>query len=219
MMDVVKNSVSIFTVVALLTTSCAQIEKSKKSQYSVQGCVAGGLGAGIIAYVKNRGDDDSKEKVAIASMLGCMAGAVAGYHIGQRTEEYADAQSAARTEIKRNEKHLSEIKQYNAQLAQNIEDYRKEINMIKDSKLQQHEKKENLSKTMEIASKQRVKARESLNTLNEEIVLAKKQYNTYKASVESVDKGNWEVRLVGLEEEKEILASHVNSLNNLDASI
>jgi uncharacterized protein YlxW (UPF0749 family) len=218
-MNAFENKVSVVAIIALLTSSCVQTGESKKTQYSVQGCAAGGLGAGVVSYVKNRGEEDSKEKVAIASMLGCMAGAVAGYHIGKRTEEYADAQSAARAEIERNEKHVSELKQYNAQLAQNIEDYKKEIKMIKDSELQQKEKNENLVKTKEIASKQRVKAAESLNTLNEEIVLAKKQYDTYHASVEPVDKENWEIRLASLEQEKDILASHVNSLNNIDASI
>ena len=211
-----RSLVTIGTAIVIAVPGCAQIRESKSKQYAIQGCAVGGLATGVATYVLGGFD---MEKAAIAAALGCMAGAVVGYHIAKRTEEYTDAQDAARSEIARNEKQTEELRQYNAQLAQNVEDYNKQISTIKGSNLSEQEKMEDLKKTKEIVAKQQMKATDSLRNVEVDITDAKKQYKTHKAEATTEDKNKWQAEIASYEKEKAILSEHVSTLNALDASI
>ena len=214
-----QSLLTIVTAITIAVSGCAQMEESKSKQYALQGCAVGGLATGLVTYYLNRDDKDAKKKAAIAGMLGCMAGAVVGYQVGERTEEYTDAQDAARSEIARNEAQTEGLRQYNAQLAQNVEDYNKQINTIKDSNLSAQEKMEKLKETDEIVAKQRMKATDSLRSVEADISEAKKQYKTHQAEATPQDKGKWQTEIASYEQEKEILSDHVSTLNALDTSI
>jgi len=205
--------------ITIAASGCAQMGESKSKQYAAQGCAVGALAAGVVAYYMNRDDKDAKKKAVIASMLGCMAGAVVGYQVGERTEEYADAQEAARSEIARNEEQTAGLRQYNAQLAQNIEDYNKQVSTIKDSNLSEQEKEEGLKKTNEIVAQQRMKATDSLSSVAADFSEAKKQYKTHQAEAAPQDKKKWQTEIASYEQEKKILSEHVSTLSALDASI
>lgn len=211
-----RTLVTIGTAIAIALPGCAQMGETKSKKYAMQGCAIGGMTAGALAYVL---DGFDMESAAIAGALGCMAGAVVGYHIGKRTEEYADAHVAARSEIARNEEQTEGLRQYNAQLAQNVRDYNKQISTIKGSNLDEEKKMENLKKTKEIVAEQRMKATESLKNVELDIADAKKQYKTHQAAATSQDKKKWKAELASYEKEKKILSEHVSTLNALDASI
>jgi hypothetical protein len=208
--------VTIGTVIAIAVPGCAQMEESKSKQYAVQGCAIGGLSAGALAYVL---DGFDMESAAIAGALGCMAGAIGGYQVGKRTEEYTDAQNAARSEIARNEEQTEGLQKYNTLLAQNVEDYNKQISTIKGSNLSGEEKKENLEKTKEIIAEQRMKANSSLKNVEMDIAETRKQYKIHQAEATVQDKNQWQAEIASYEKEKEILSGHVSTLNALDASI
>ena len=211
-----RSLVIIGTAIAIAVPGCAQIKESKSKQYAVQGCAIGGMTAGALAYVL---DGFDMETAAIAGALGCMAGAVVGYQVGKRTEEYTDAQNAARSEIARNEEQTEGLQKYNAQLAQNVEDYNKQISKIKGSNLSEEEKKENLEKTRGIVAEQRMKANNALTNVEVDIADARKQYKIYQAEATTQDKKKWQAELASYEKEKQILSEHVGTLNALDASI
>lgn len=214
-----KSLLTIGTAITIAASGCAQTGDTKSKQYALQGCAVGALVAGLVAYYKNPDDKDAKKKAVIASMLGCMAGAVVGYQVGKRTEEYADAQDAARSEIARNEAQTEGLRQYNAQLALNIEDYNKQLSTIKDSNLSVQDKMEKLKDTNEVVAKQRMKATDSLTSVEADIAEAKKQYNTHQAEATPQDKNKWQAEIASYEQEKEILSDHVSTLNALDTSI
>ena len=211
-----RSLVTIGTAIAIAVPGCAQMGENKSKQYAVQGCVIGGVTAGTLAYVL---DGFDMETAAIACALGCMAGAVVGYQVGKRTEEYTDAQNAARSEIARNEEQTEGLQKYNTQLAQNVEDYNKQISKIKDSNLSEEEKKENLDKTREIVAEQRMKANNALKNVEVDIAVARKQYKTHQAEATTQDKKKWQAELASYEKEKQILSGHVSTLNAMDASI
>ena len=209
----------ICSLTILAATGCGQNGATKRSQFAIQGCAAGGVTTGLATYAKNRDDDDAMKKSAITSMLGCMAGGVVGYQVGKRTEEYSDAQSAAISEIARNEAQTDELRQFNAQLEQNILDYKKQIGTINDANINQEEKMKNLINTKEIVAKQRRKATNSLKSIVLDIIETKNQYSTYQLETTSQEKNKWQAEIAVYEQEKEILSKHVNTLNALDASI
>lgn len=211
-----RSLVIICTAITIAVPGCAQIKESKSKQYAVQGCAIGGLSTGVATYVLGGFD---MQKAAIAGALGCMGGAVVGYHIAKRTEEYADAQDAARSEIARNEKQTEDLRQYNAQLAQNVEDYNKQISTIKGSNLSEQEKMDDLKRTREIVANQQMKATDSLRNVEVDIADAKKQYKTHKADATTKDKKEWQAEIASYEKEKAILSDHVSTLNALDSSI
>ena len=211
-----RSLVTLGTAIAIAVQGCAQMEETKSKQYAVQGCAIGGMTAGALAYVL---DGFDMETAAIAGALGCMAGAVVGYQVGKRTEEYTDAQNAARSEIARNEEQTEGLQKYNTQLAQNVEDYNKQISKIKDSNLSEEEKKENLDKTREIVAEQRMKANNALKNVEVDIAVARKQYKTHQAEATTQDKKKWQAELASYEKEKQILSGHVSTLNAMDASI
>jgi len=211
-----RSLVTIGTAIAIALPGCAQMGETKSKQYAIQGCAIGGMTAGALAYVL---DGFDIETATIAAALGCMAGAVVGYQVGKRTEEYADAHVAARSEITRNEEQIEGLRQYNAQLAQNVKDYNEQISTIKGSSLDEQEKMESLKKTKEIVANQRMKATDSLKNVELDIADAKKHYKTHQAEATSQDKKKWQAELASYEKEKKILSEHVSTLNALDASI
>ncbi len=211
--------VTICSVALFAATSCGKKETTKRSEFAIQGCAVGGLTTGLVAYAKNRDDDDAMKKSAITSMLGCMAGGVVGYQVGKRTEEYTDAQSAAISEIARNEAQTDELQQFNAQLEQNILDYKKQIGTIKDSNISEEDKMNNLQNTKEIVAKQRRKATNSLKSIVLDIIETKDQYSFYQQEATPQEKNKWQAEIAVYEQEKGILSKHVNTLNALDASI
>ena len=214
-----QSLVAMGLIITVTMSGCVKMGETKSTQYSVQGCAVGGLGAGAVTYLANLGDKDAKKKAAIAGMLGCMAGAVVGFHIGKRTDEYANAQEAVRSEIVTNEEHVKKLQQTNAQLAQNIKDYNKEISMIKDSSISEDEKFKNFQKTKKIVSNQRDEATNSLKTAQADIIKAKEHYSTYQASAAPQDKSKWKSDIAEYEQERDILSEHVDTLTALDASI
>jgi len=211
-----RSLLTIGMAIAIAVPGCAQMGESKSKQYAAQGCAIGGMTAGALAFVL---DGFDVQTAAIAGALGCMTGAVVGYQVGKRTEEYTDAQNAATSEIARNEEQTEGLQKYNAQLAQNVEDYNKQISAIKGSNLSEEEKKENLEKTREIVTQQRMKANNSLKNVEVDIADARKQYKTHQAEVTAQDKDIWQAEIASYEKEKEILSAHVGTLNALDASI
>ena len=207
---------------AISQPGCTQLEKfsdSKSAQYSVQGCLAGGTAAGVVTYVVNWNDENARKKALIASALGCMAGAVIGFKIGERTEEYANATQAAEAETARNKDTVDRLHQYNASLEVNINDYKKQIQNIKDTKMTAQEKQDSLKKTKKIVSDQQAKAKEAVTETEQELNKTREQYAKYKRSLNSAEASGWQEEIASLEQEKLILSRHVNTLNALDASI
>lgn len=201
-----------------LLSACAK-DMKQSDKLVLQGCAVGGFGAGALAYITHIGDKDVKDKAAIAAMLGCIAGTVAGYHIGKRTEKYADAQQASEKEIALNRQNAKDLKKYNAQLQINIDDYNQQIAIINDSKVSAADKKNNLKKTKSIIANQRDKAKKSLAEVEKDLVVAQNQYSEYKGKTPTEKSEDWSQQLAALQQEKEILSSHVSTLNALDASI
>lgn len=212
----------VILTMAILLSGCAGMDKteeSKSKQYSLQGCIAGGAVAGILTYVMQSDDDNALTKSLIASALGCMAGAVIGFEIGERTEKYANAQQAAEAETLRNKETAARLQQYNTSLEVNISDYETEIAKIRNSTLTAQEKQESLKETKQIVVEQKAKAADALSNTENELNEAKNQYADYKDSLNTPTNDKWEDQLANLEQEKLILSRHVNTLNALDASI
>ncbi|MCB1754514.1 MAG: hypothetical protein KDJ38_03270 [Gammaproteobacteria bacterium] len=212
-----KSFITTLAILVILSACAKDMKQSDK--LTIQGCTVGGFGAGALAFIKYSGQKDAKEKIAISSMLGCIAGTVVGYHIGKRTEHYTNAQQAADEEIAFNRNSTKELKKYNQQLATNISDYEQQISMIRDSKESAADKKKNLQETKSIIAKQRNKAQTALADVEAELLAAQNQYAQYKDSTPPETSTDWRQELAALQQEKEILSSHVSTLNAMDASI
>ena len=197
----------------LAVSGCASTGETQSKGYDVQGCVALGATAGAIAYIANFGEDDAVKKAAIASVLGCMAGAVIGYQVEKRTQEYADAQQAARAELARNQAESEKLKQYNAQLAQNNEDYRRQINDIEQVSYTEQERMDKLQQVNDIIGKQRTSAADALASVESDIDEAMKQFDSYRADASPQDRDQWSAELASYEQEKQILTEHIGELN------
>jgi len=204
--------------ITIAISGCAQTGGTKSKNYDVQGCVAGGLAAGLFTYYLNRDDADATKKAAIAGVLGCMAGAIIGYEVEKRTMVYADAQDAARSELARNQEETEKLKQYNAQVSQNIKDYKKQISEIKEVNYSEQEKKDKLKEVNDIVSKQRIKTTDALTNVEADIAVAMKQYKTYQAQASSSDRDKWSAEIASYQQEKAILTEHVGELNTLYAT-
>ena len=206
--------------VPLALYGCANTGELKQSEsFSIQGCVAGGLGAGALAYLKYRDDPDRDEKIAIVTAIGCFGGAMVGYKVGKRTEEYADAQQAAQAEIARNKKHTEELRQVNSRLQENIDEYNKQIQKIENSTFTAREKQEQKHDIKKYVSGQLNKAKASLGEVETELAAANREFQSFQATASQADREAWRVELASLEQEKDILSGHVSTLNALDSSI
>jgi outer membrane lipoprotein SlyB len=221
MLAIRKPAIAAMTFAALLP-GCSGIGTfgdSKSKQFSFQGCLAGGAAAGLLTYVVEGGGEDARKKALIASALGCMAGAVIGFKIGERTEKYADATQAAEAETVRNKDTVNRLHQYNVSLKANINDYEKQIQNIRNATLTATEQQESLKKTHEIVSNQRAKAEEALTTTEQELDETRAQYAKFNASLNATEATGWQQQLADLEQEKLILGQHIKTLSALDASI
>ena len=201
----------------LVVSGCAGSGDKKSEEFAVQGCAAGALGGATLGALT--GGSDKAKSAALGAAAGCAAGAVVGYQIGARTDEYASEQEAVATEIARSDKNLTEVRDYNAQLIQNIQDYEQHIAELKSSALGATEKQNNLTETRELVLQQREQAFAAYNSVNQEFKTAVQQYSKYKSSAVPAEAEGWRQQLVALQEERNLLGSHVNSLNALSASI
>ncbi|MGI9302604.1 MAG: hypothetical protein ACR2RB_07850 [Gammaproteobacteria bacterium] len=206
------------TIILLVSAGCAGLGQSKKEQFAGEGCLGGGAGGGLLGAVVSK-DKDKAKNAAIGAAASCAAAAVVGYQVGARTEEYANSQEAVSAEVARSERNLTEVRQYNTQVAQNIQDYEQHILEIRNSELSAAEKNEGLTEAREVVTDQRQQAAAAHKSVNEELKIAAEQYNTYRTSTAPEEADAWRQKLVALQEERNILGSHVNSLNALSASI
>lgn len=203
---------------ALAVSGCASTGETESKNYDVQGCMTVGVTAGVITYFSNLGEEDALKKTAIASVLGCMAGAVIGYQVEKRTQAYADAQQAARSELARNQAETEKLKQYNAQLAQNITDYKQQINDIEQVSYTEQEKQDKLQQVNDIIARQKTKATDALASVETDIAEAMKQFDTYGAGASPKDRQQWSADLASYQQEKQILTEYVGELNTLYAA-
>ena len=201
-------------------SSCAELDKmTRENSMSLQGCVAGGVGAGALAYLKYHNDKDGKHKIALITAIGCMAGGIAGLEIGKRTQKYVDAETAAREEIKRNSENIEKLRKVNAKLRANIEDYRRQISELKQSTFSAEEKQEQMKSIKKYLGEQKTRATQSLQSVEKEIVAANNQLRQFQSGVKRDELQIWKEKLAGLEREKQILSGHVQTLNAMDMSI
>lgn len=209
-----------FAWIPLFLSGCTTMDGlNQKQALSIQGCIAGGLGFGVLAYWKYRDDSDREEKIAIITAIGCMGGAIVGYKIGERTEKYADAQSAAEAEIARNKKHTAELRNMNATVKSNIDEYRKQIENLKQSTFSQQEKKAQREEIKKHVINQRNKVDEALAEVESELILSNREYQERQSDITVADKQLWQQKLADLEREKQILSGHATTLNAMDTSI
>lgn len=220
--DMIKkmHSIGVISLFVAFMSGCAGMENLTKSdEYSVVGCAAGGLGAGALAYIKYHDDQDRDKKVMLITAIGCMTGAVVAFKVGKRTQKYADAQSAADAEIKKNEETKTRLKRFNARVKLNIEDYKTQISNLRGLSFSEEEKREQLKAIKKNVGKQRTKAKQSLASVETEVAASRREYQKFKRQTPAADKNLWQQRLAGLETEKRILSGHVTTLNAMDASI
>lgn len=204
----------------LAITGCASnSERSTSENYSVQGCLAGGLGAGALAYLVNIGDAEQEEKTAIAMAVGCMGGAIVGYEVAKRTEQYADAQQAAQAETARNNQHVAQLRQVNQRLEENIADYNQQIAKIESSTFNAKEKQKQKLKIKEYVGKQLNQSQASLAVVEQELSDSYLEYQNFEAVAQQQERDLWLEQIESLESEKDILSGHVTTLNALDSSI
>jgi len=209
-----------FAWIPLFLSGCTTMDGlNQKQALSIQGCIAGGLGFGALAYWKYRNDSDRNEKIAIITAIGCMGGAIVGYKIGERTEQYADAQSTAKAEIARNEKHTAELKNINAAVKSNIAEYRKQIENLKGSTFSEQEKRDQLKEIKKHVANQKNRVEEALAEVESELALSNREYLERQSEVTIADNNLWRQKLADLEREKMILSGHATTLNAMDTSI
>ena len=210
-------TIAMSLILALISGCATDMKQSEK--LSAQGCFAGAVGAGAVAYLTRLGKKDAKDVAFIAGMMGCIAGSILGHEIGRKADEYESAQVAAEEEIEFNRQSAKSLNAYNQALAINIKDYEKQIDAIKNSELSARERQENLQKTRDIVSVQRKKASEALTNTERELGKSRVIFADYQAEMSDDDSGDWEIQIAALEQEKQILSEHVSTLNALDASI
>ena len=211
--------VLVTSLILTLISGCATTDMKQSERLSAQGCFAGALGAGAVAYLTRLGKKDAKDVAFIAGMMGCIAGSILGHEIGRKADEYESAQVAAEEEIAFNRESAKSLKAYNEALAVNIKDYEKQIDAIKTSELSAKERQKNLKKTRDIVSTQRDKASDALSDTERELDKSREIYADYQAEMSTDDSEKWQVQIAALEQEKQILSEHVSTLNALDASI
>lgn len=212
-----------FSMIALISFSllaCANTGgtggSNRAAQFTAEGCLAGGLVGGIIGALI---DDD---KALEGALLGCAAGAIYGFHIADRTTQYANAEQAMDAEISRNRDNTAQLKNYNAKLQQGINSYRQQITQVRQAKSAQNVKQKSLQNIKQNLNQQLVKAKSALSSVEKELVVAKKQRKVYRDKVKVVrvsDDKKWQAQIASLEKEKNILSKHVHSLTALNASI
>ena len=211
---------SVVIVSIVMISGCAELDKmTREESMSYQGCIAGGVGAGMLGYIKYHGDKNVKRKIALLVAMGCVAGGVAGLEIGRRTQKYVDAENAAQEEIKRNSENIEKLSELNEKLSANIEEYHRQISVLKESNLSEEEKHDNINIIKKYIEDRKEKAEQSLQVVEREIIAANEQLQQFQAGVKRENLQAWKEKLAGLEREKQILSTHVKTLNAMDTSI
>lgn len=208
-------STSIFIATALSACSVSGGPgKSKQKEYVTQGCIGGGIIGAVAASVLG-----SSEKAGKAALFGCGLGAVVGYQIAQRTDKYVDANKAISTETQRNINTVKLVKGNNKKLAARITKYKTTLNSIKYSKISEQGKKRELAKVSSALKKQLAMSSNNLSSVQQELKVTRGLYSKYKKSVPENKSITYKNKISELEQEKNILSKHVQSLNAMNASI
>lgn len=204
----------------LFLSACGTTGSNSKSRsFSIQGCAAGGLGLGALAYLEYRNDPDRDKKVATISAIGCIAGSVVGYKIGKRTESYANAQQASKKEIERNRLNTANLQALNAGISRNIKEIHRQITALKKANFSAQDEREQRKQLKRSFGKQKTAADSALTSVVEELRQARAQYSRFASASPSTDRATWSNQIASLDQEKTILSRHITSLNALDSSI
>lgn len=190
-------------------------ESNKSGEFALQGCIAAALAVAIIQ--KLRGED--ADTIRRSAFIGCAAGALAGYIVGKRTEEYANENAALEGETRTNIAHTQGLRENNKKIEANIQGYKKEIASIRASKLSQQEKKQQLAETKKTVAQQAAKAKSSLTALNKDIATARKTQRKYNRKWTPVQKKQSNNEIIALERERSVLNQKVNTLTAIGGSL
>ncbi len=188
--------------------------KSKQKEYVTQGCIGGGLLGAIAATAMGSGENAGK-----AAIFGCGIGAVIGYQIAKRTDKYVDAKKAISTETQRNINTVNLVRNNNNKLAARITKYKTALNNIKYSKMSEQNKKRELTNISTSLKKQLSMSSSNLSSVQQELKVTRGLYSKYKRSVPKDKSVTYKNKISELEQEKNILSKHVQSLNAMNATI
>ena len=188
--------------------------KSKQKEYVTQGCIGGGIIGAIAASALGSGEDAGK-----AAAFGCGLGAVIGYQIAERTDKYVDAKKAISAETQRNINTVNLVKDNNNKLSARITKYKTVLNEIKYSKRTEQSKKRELNIVSNSLKKQLEMSNSNLGSVQQELQVTRSLYSKYKNSVRPDKSGVYQNKITELEQEKNILNKHVQTLNAMNATI
>lgn len=208
-------------ILSLLVSGCETLPSNtssgggsnKAATFGLQGCIAGALLGGLLT----RNSDKDKRRNAI--FLGCAAGALAGYTVGTRTQEYANENAALDAESARNREVAQALRDNNRRLEANIQNYKKEIASIRASKVSNQEKRKQLAETKKIVTQQANKAKATLRSVNDDLIIARRNKTKYSRKAPPARKKQWDQEIVALEREKSILTQKVNTLTAIGNSL
>ncbi|MCF6189812.1 MAG: hypothetical protein L3J51_05005 [Cocleimonas sp.] len=201
----------------ILLTACSASGgpgKSKQKEYVTQGCIGGGILGAVAATAIGSGENAGK-----AAIFGCGIGAVIGYQIAKRTDKYVDAGKAISTETQRNINTVNLVRNNNNKLAARITKYKTVLNTIKYSKMSEQGKKRELTNISTSLKKQLNMSSSNLSSVQQELKVTRSLYTKYKRSVPKDKSSTYKNKISELEQEKNILSKHVQSLNAMNASI
>lgn len=188
--------------------------KSKQREYVTQGCIGGGILGAVAATALGSGENAGK-----AAVFGCGLGAIIGYQIAQRTDKYVDANKAISSETQRNINTVNLVRNNNRKLATRITKYKTALNSIKYSKMSEEGKKHELTAVSDSLKKQLTMSTNNLTSVQQELKITRGLYSKYKNSVPQDKSATYQNKISELEQEKNILSKHVQSLNAMNATI
>lgn len=188
--------------------------KSKQKEYVTQGCIGGGILGAVAASALGSGENAGK-----AAIFGCGLGAVIGYQIAKRTDKYVDAGKAISAETQRNINTVNLVRKNNNKLAAQINKYKTALNRIKYSKMSEKGKKRELTTISNSLKKQLTMSSSNLSSVQQELKVTRGLYTRYKKSVPENKSATYKNKISELEQEKNILSKHVQSLNAMNATI
>jgi len=215
-MNALKNIGSSLAIGALIVGCSASggPGKSKQKEYITQGCIGGGIIGAVAASALGSGENAGK-----AAIFGCGLGAIIGYQIAKRTDKYVDAGKAISAETKRNINTVNLVRKNNNKLAAQITKYKTALNRIKYSKMSEQGKKRELTTISKSLKKQLTMSSSNLTSVQQELKVTRGLYTKYKKSVPENKSATYKNKISELEQEKNILSKHVQSLNAMNATI
>ena len=215
-MNALKNIGSSLAIGALIVGCSASggPGKSKQKEYVTQGCIGGGIIGAVAASALGSGENAGK-----AAIFGCGLGAIIGYQIAKRTDKYVDAGKAISAETKRNINTVNLVRKNNNKLAAQITKYKTALNRIKYSKMSEQGKKRELTTISKSLKKQLTMSSSNLTSVQQELKVTRGLYTKYKKSVPENKSATYKNKISELEQEKNILSKHVQSLNAMNATI